>query len=413
MSKRKSLILLTQKFPFESGEEFLATELPYLENAFEKIVIVPTAVRDFSSRRAVGQNVLVLEVSNPKGMFQIVLNLVKKLGSTISILFTELFRSHGTIRLLKYYLYHIPYALQIRTILSRQYKELKDPILYSYWMDTNAFAASLLKESYPSIGLFVKSHGGDLYNERHIAGAIAFRESVYKEADRLFFISKHGYEYASSHYPAYLDKMAVFRLGTEFKGISPLPSPEMPFTIVSCSSLVALKRVGLIAEVLNQVNLPITWIHFGGDRVAIRQLKTKLPKLREGFEIHWKGKVPNEEIQSFYRENAIDLFINLSSSEGIPVSMMEAISFGIPIFSNDVGGISEIVNKQTGMLISEGKNSREIAVLLTEFLKKNKTREEDFREGIKKYWNQNYSASQNHPKLIWELLKNRLGEGKQ
>lgn len=408
MIKRKSLILLTQKFPFESGEEFLATELPYLEKAFEKIVIVPTAVRDFSSRRIVGENVTVLEVPNPKGILQIALKLVKNFGFTATSLLSEVSKSQRNIHLLKYYLYHIPYARQIRTILSELCQELKDPILYSYWMDTNAFAASLLKKRNPSLKLFVKSHGGDLYNERNKAGVIAFRESVYKEADGLFFISKHGYEYASSFYPDYSDKMAVFRLGTKDKGISPLPSSNTSFMMVSCSSLVALKRVELIAEVLNQVNLPITWIHFGGDRVAIRQLKTKLPKLRKGFEIYWKGKVPNEEIQSFYKENAVDLFINLSSSEGIPVSMMEAISFGIPIFSNDVGGISEIVNDQTGMLISEGKKSEEIADLLSEFLKGNKTKDKDFRDGVKKYWNQNYSASQNHPKLIHELIKESL-----
>ena len=40
-----------------------------------------------------------------------------------------------------------------------------------------------------------------------------------------------------------------------------------------------------------------------------------------------------------------------SLSEGIPVSIMEAISFGIPIIATNVGGNAEIVNDETGVLI--------------------------------------------------------------
>jgi len=47
------------------------------------------------------------------------------------------------------------------------------------------------------------------------------------------------------------------------------------------------------------------------------------------------------------------LFINTSSSEGIPVSMMEAQSFGIPILAMDVGGVREIVGPQTGRLLQQ------------------------------------------------------------
>ena len=54
----------------------------------------------------------------------------------------------------------------------------------------------------------------------------------------------------------------------------------------------------------------------------------------------------------WYRRNRVDLFISLSSSEGLPVSMMEAISFGIPILATDVGGVSEIVKRATGRLVS-------------------------------------------------------------
>ena len=47
----------------------------------------------------------------------------------------------------------------------------------------------------------------------------------------------------------------------------------------------------------------------------------------------------------------MDYFINLSDSEGIPVSIMEAMSVGIPIIARDVGGNREIVTNNNGCLL--------------------------------------------------------------
>ncbi|MFR4320263.1 MAG: glycosyltransferase [Blautia massiliensis (ex Durand et al. 2017)] len=45
--------------------------------------------------------------------------------------------------------------------------------------------------------------------------------------------------------------------------------------------------------------------------------------------------------------------MNVSSSEGIPVSIMEATSFGIPGIATDAGGTKEIIrDKENGVLLS-------------------------------------------------------------
>lgn len=44
-----------------------------------------------------------------------------------------------------------------------------------------------------------------------------------------------------------------------------------------------------------------------------------------------------------------------SYNEGLPMSILEAMSYGIPVISTDVGSISEvIINKETGLLIESG-----------------------------------------------------------
>lgn len=65
--------------------------------------------------------------------------------------------------------------------------------------------------------------------------------------------------------------------------------------------------------------------------------------------IEYKGFVKN--VREAY-EN-IDLIISLSYSEGLPYSLIEAISMGIPIVSTDVGGVNEIViNGKNGFLVN-------------------------------------------------------------
>ena len=52
--------------------------------------------------------------------------------------------------------------------------------------------------------------------------------------------------------------------------------------------------------------------------------------------------------------------------EGIPVSIMEAI-VSIPIIATDVGGVSEIVNEETGLLVNKNPNLDKIADLINNF----------------------------------------------
>ena len=73
------------------------------------------------------------------------------------------------------------------------------------------------------------------------------------------------------------------------------------------------------------------------------------------------GFQDNEKIMDFYRNNPIDIFINVSTNEGVPVSIMEAISFGIPIIATNVGGTNEIViNNITGWLVDKDKVEKEL-----------------------------------------------------
>lgn len=403
MSSDSILILLTQKFPFESGEEFLVPELKRLNREFDRIILIPTAVRDLSIQRTTPENVLVHRIKNPENLTQVVFSLLKNLPEFLPLLLEQVKNCGWNLGLLKYWLYHIPFALQIRNELENFWIKEENLTFYSYWVDTNAFALSLLKLKYPQVRFVVRTHGGDLYDERSETGQIAFRRSIYAGAAAIWPISTHGLEYIVRHFPEFQPKVKLSRLGVENFGIGPLATQEQSFQIVSCSSIIPLKRVNLIAQVIQQSQLPIRWLHFGGRKEAFDQILENIGSLRKGLEVIWKGKVTNEALMEFYSQHFVDCLINLSTSEGVPVSMMEAISFGIPVFANRVGGIGEIVVENTGCLVEDGLGLNELSQAFDHWINSGKTRDRDFRLAVRRFWELNFHADVTHSGFFKKL----------
>ncbi|MEG0307073.1 MAG: glycosyltransferase [Clostridium sp.] len=59
-----------------------------------------------------------------------------------------------------------------------------------------------------------------------------------------------------------------------------------------------------------------------------------------------------EDVYKFYP--IIDVFFLPSTYEGLPMVILEAMAFKKPVISMNVGSISEVVNKETGVLIEKG-----------------------------------------------------------
>ena len=105
----------------------------------------------------------------------------------------------------------------------------------------------------------------------------------------------------------------------------------------------------------------------------------------------------------FYRNNAINLFINLSDSEGIPVSIMEAMSFGIPCIATNVGGTSEIVvNGINGYLIDD-EDDEYIAGKVDSIATMNAEGYRQLRDAARNTWEQKFNAKKNYRVFIEEI----------
>jgi glycosyltransferase involved in cell wall biosynthesis len=76
--------------------------------------------------------------------------------------------------------------------------------------------------------------------------------------------------------------------------------------------------------------------------------------------------IPNEDLFAMYKKGNVDAVVLPSihtedgEHEGIPVSLMEAMAYGIPVISTNTGGISELIGDGSGIMTQE-KNSVALA----------------------------------------------------
>ena len=107
------------------------------------------------------------------------------------------------------------------------------------------------------------------------------------------------------------------------------------------------------------------------------------------------GRVSNEIVQDYYASKRVDLFINVSETEGIPVSIMEAMSYGIPALATDVGGTGELVKKDTGFLVAYGTDPEVLYNKIKEYQSSSIERQQLLRHNAYEYWNKWFNAKNN------------------
>ena len=123
----------------------------------------------------------------------------------------------------------------------------------------------------------------------------------------------------------------------------------------------------------------------------------------DNLEHHWKGARSNSEVRSFMMSEPVDLFLNLSQSEGLPVSIMEAMASGIPAMATDVGGTSEIVTNRNGWLLP-GHPTLEIVVAALKDAISNDCTLRQKSALAQSTWRRKYEANTNYMEFCRRLI---------
>lgn len=132
-------------------------------------------------------------------------------------------------------------------------------------------------------------------------------------------------------------------------------------------------------------------------------MATKLPN---NISVEFKGNIKNSDLMRIYVNNQFDLFVNVSISEGIPVSIMEALSFGIPCVATNVGGTNEIVTHgYNGWLLDENFRKEELENIIRAYWNLNNEQILKLRDCAYSSWKNKYDAEKNYSIFINKLYE--------
>jgi glycosyltransferase involved in cell wall biosynthesis len=104
-----------------------------------------------------------------------------------------------------------------------------------------------------------------------------------------------------------------------------------------------------------------TSLVFAGEGSQKEKMKDYAKKIKVSHRIYWLGNV--SQMPTFY--SAIDTFCLFSEKEGLPLSVLEAMSCNRPVVVSDVGGLKEVVNNDLGFIVPLNKESLLFKYLIT------------------------------------------------
>ena len=403
----KYLILVDVQFPYSTGETFLENEIREIAPWFDQILIFPAdLVAGEKQTRSLPDNVraCLFEKENPT---------FRKAKAALRAL-PRVPANHGSLKTRFWDAYFEAaakdQAKKILRILEEYTFSPEDEVtLYSYWLYIPARIVVELKYWFLGKGVPVRAvsraHGFDIHEKYSGKNYLPQRQLLLRELDRVYACSQDGAACLRRKFPAYAEKIGVSLLGTYDHGIG--RESHRPFQILSCSRMVEMKRVDMIAEAMVSLiskGYDICWTHLGdGDQMG--KVRQKIPKGLED-RIHLPGAIPNSAVYDYYRENAVDLFVNASTSEGLPVSIMEAISYGAPVVATDVGGTGEIVVDQvTGTLVPSDITAEGLAEAVAAYCHMELEEISRLRISARQFWKEHFDAKTNYRKFAEEVEK--------
>lgn len=412
-TRKRRLLLVTDMFPYDAGESFLETELPYLCSAFD-VTILSTAA-DTGTMRPVDTAVAVHHYVASTGISRY----LETLGFAALFLITGtglrectaiLRTRHKVLSRLRSSLAFFVASERFLLWLRREgiLAQHKSGIFYSYWSNWKLLAILRRRSEFPNMNVLTRLHGYDLYQERYQDGRQPFKRFMDSRLDQVHFVSEFGMRYYMKAFQITQSSRHVLsRLGTQNShGMGPYQRDGV-FDLVSCSNVVPLKRIHLIIDALFLMDdIDIHWQHFGGGVDLQKMQDYARHKLHHKRNIRYTfhGAVSNYRVLEHYATNKVDCFITTTSTEGgNPVSIMEALSFGIPVVATAVGGVTEMLEESANPLLPANPISDELLVAVLSLAKMDIGELYELRKQCRLLWEKRFLALVNYSSFVARL----------
>lgn len=374
------LLYITAQIPWGKGEAFVLEEMIEVKNQGISLLTIPrNPPREIFHKRAESliSNAIWLPLINIEMIivFFRTLFLEKKLWSLIKLL-TRYYKNP------KVFFKNLS-VLPKGTYIASKINQFKINHIHAHWGSTTSTIAWIVSEL-TDIPWSATLHRWDI-NENNLLreklqSAKFFRCISKKSKEKLINIV--GTEFEA--------KTTVIHMGV----IVPFEIRETPatninsFNIVTPANLLPVKGHQYLIEAcseLVQSGISNFKCFFFGEGFMEKKLRELIAK--KGMENYIKifKMIPNEDLIEMYRKGQVSLVILPSINtpdkqhEGIPVALIEAMAYSVPVISTNTGSIPELLSSGAGIMVEE-KNP----LMLAENIKKIIQNESISKEIVKK-----------------------------
>ena len=404
MDKRNILIILNHQ---PMIPPFMITAITCAKDRYEEVYYINTKTPNNYKIFAANNNVHFLSPSKNKRLVSVLLSVfrlfVPSVFRDVILCIKEKGLKISSIKpfIVEQAAYNCLFPIAKRLITKKENKE-KEITVLSTWLADCAFATAALKRKYPSIKAISLAHSYEVLTIRNPFVPYMHVNFKHRYLDGIYFISsviRDMYFQGVGQLPKYyIDKTHVCYLGS-YKDHEVLNQidPDV-FNICTCSRVIPLKRLDLLLDALKDWSAgKVKWTHLG-DGPLLNDLQQKAKQISENnpyVEIDFIGRVPNSQVKAYYAFKPVDVFVNLSEIEGLPISIMEAISYGIPVIATDVGGTKEIVTSEVGILLKSTIDANTVREALLSFYHVPTEEKQNLRNSAYQAWQNNFDASKN------------------
>lgn len=366
MVQSNSLIhLFTHEYPYGKAESFIEEEVRRLQK-YGVVVVVPAFCKSIEKRTLPDGAKLETSLSQ-YSWFQIFKSpcIIK---SVISELPMEVFDRGLLIFQLKSQVALWSYVFRVARFMcwilgtpsGRQVQKAM-----SFWSNSEAVGLAVAKKKRTCLRFVSRSHRFDIWEQYNPYSYLPFRSVLASQASFLLPCSSAGAEHIKKKVNG-STRVLVAPLGID-RPVEPnlnhCRQSVEEVVVLTCSSGAAVKRLGLITHSIivaakKDPDISWRWIHLGE---GIEQIKPILEMCPKNLNVELPGPVSRLEVFHYHRDHKPNVFVNLSSSEGVPITVMEAMSMGTPVVATAAGGTGDIVDAEVGVLLPVEIDSASVA----------------------------------------------------
>lgn len=219
-------------------------------------------------------------------------------------------------------------------------------VIYSHYL-LNSYAALQLKKKY-NLPLVAIEHWSEV-NKDTLKSYVKYSgNKVYSASDKVIAVSDSLKLMLHKHFS--VNALVVHNLVGEGFGYKLSPQ-RSTFNFVTVGSLFHVKGYDILIEAFANLvndnnNFRLTIVGDGNQRPLLQELINKYSLQSKVLLV---GRKSRSEVADILANS--DVYVSSSRNENFSVSVLEALSVGLPVVATICGGIKECINDSNGLLV--------------------------------------------------------------